>query len=157
MNLIIINRLQLRDYVSAVWESDKELELFYDSQLKKRDTKSMISDTLKKIDEYRENTATENMSFDCKMFGFSENQKPVGFAIINPSSKLLYSFGIKKECRDDVHLSEFFDFIRTYLKNEFSCLLYKRNTRAISWLKKCGMVDSGIWFDSNITILKYKK
>jgi len=55
---------------------------------------------------------------------------------------ILYSFGIHPERRTKENLLEFWKEIRKR-HNNFTCYLYSNNTRAIDWLKKCGMKEAG--------------
>ena len=55
---------------------------------------------------------------------------------------ILYSFGIHPDRRTKDNLIDFWREIRKRHDN-FNCYLYSNNTRAIDWLKKCGMKENG--------------
>jgi ribosomal protein S18 acetylase RimI-like enzyme len=55
---------------------------------------------------------------------------------------ILYSFGIHADRRTKENLIDFWREIRKR-HDSFTCYLYSNNTRAIDWLKKCGMKENG--------------
>jgi ribosomal protein S18 acetylase RimI-like enzyme len=55
---------------------------------------------------------------------------------------ILYSFGIHPDRRTIENLIDFWKEIRKR-HDSFTCYLYSNNTRAIDWLKKCGMKENG--------------
>lgn len=55
---------------------------------------------------------------------------------------VLYSFGLHSERRTKENLIDFWREIRKR-HDSFTCYLYSNNTRAIDWLKKCGMKENG--------------
>jgi hypothetical protein len=55
---------------------------------------------------------------------------------------ILYSFGIHPDRRTKESLINFWREIRKR-HDSFTCYLYSNNTRAIEWLKKCGMKENG--------------
>jgi ribosomal protein S18 acetylase RimI-like enzyme len=55
---------------------------------------------------------------------------------------ILYSFGIHPDRRTKENLIDFWREIRKR-HDSFTCYLYSNNTRAIDWLKKCGMKENG--------------
>jgi len=55
---------------------------------------------------------------------------------------ILYSFGIHPKRRTKENLIDFWREIRKR-HDSFTCYLYSNNTRAIDWLKKCGMKENG--------------
>lgn len=67
---------------------------------------------------------------------------------------LLISFGINKQYRTKENLQKVFEQIKSNFDGEFATYMWDRNTRAINWLKKCGMVqvDSKL---IGVTKLKY--
>jgi len=54
----------------------------------------------------------------------------------------LYSFGLHPDKRTKENLIRFWNAI-TQGKDGFTCYLYSNNTRAIDWLKRCGMKEDG--------------
>lgn len=55
---------------------------------------------------------------------------------------ILYSFGMHPNYRSKENLINFWNYIINQ-HNDFDCYLYSNNTRAINWLKKCGMKEEG--------------
>ena len=58
------------------------------------------------------------------------------------SEWVLYSFGLHPDKRTKENLMRFWNSI-TQGKDGFTCYLYSNNTRAIDWLKRCGMREDG--------------
>lgn len=130
-----VNYLKLRDYVSSAWRYDKDLIKFYDKSVSVSGNESMVLDTVQKITEmYRGYEDTE-------IYGIDIDSGCAGFIVLVPSLNLLYSFGLNVNHRKGEYLEYMFKFICSKLKNGFSCILYDYNTRAINWLKRCGMKE----------------
>lgn len=151
MIFIKTNRLKLKDYVSAAWRYDSKLPKFYDNNLPEKDYESMVADTTKKIsDFYYRATSTE-------FYGIEIGSNYAGFVVTEPKRKILYSFGLNLNYRSSENLSTMFRFICSKLNNDFYCLLYKHNERAVNFLKRCGMQQiDGMIDDPEIVYLKYE-
>ena len=67
---------------------------------------------------------------------------------------LLVSFGVNKKFRTSDKLKKVFEFIKNKFKGNFESYMWARNTRAINWLKKCGMQEEQININ-NVIKLKY--
>lgn len=65
------------------------------------------------------------------------DKKPIGYVVT--FDDFLYSFAINIKFRVKKILVEWWDKIIEVLGPRFICALYKNNTRAISFLEKCGM------------------
>lgn len=65
------------------------------------------------------------------------NNKEVGYVIT--SSNHLYSFGVNIKYRTKEILTEWWDKVTKILGENFTCLLFANNTRAINYLQKRGM------------------
>lgn len=136
----------------SAWDGDKELSKYYDSNCTNRSLDGFVEDTCHKILEYKE------FSDDCLIYGLTERTKKVGFVVLNRTTKLLYSFGVGKNYRDAEHLSTLFDFITGLLRQDFTCLLFRKNKRAVTWLQKCGLKEKPIHdekLSESIIVLKY--
>lgn len=73
--------------------------------------------------------------------------KEIGYVSLAKNN--LYSFGVNIEYRTKEVLKDFWDKINEVMNEGFICTLYPNNTRAINWLKCCGMVQS-----ETITLIK---
>jgi len=67
---------------------------------------------------------------------------------------LLVSFGINKAYRTKINLDKFFNEIISKFDKEFSSYMWNRNTRAIEWLKRNGMIEVECAIN-NVTKLNY--
>ena len=145
-----VNYLKLQDYISAAWRYDSKLPQFYDKALSDKTYEQMVMNTVHKIsDLYAINTETV-------FYGVDIDSVNSGFIVIVPKLNLLYSFGLNIKHRNAECLKYYFRFICSKFKDYFYCLLYNHNTRAIKWLKKCGMKqDDTISTEPNIVYLKF--
>lgn len=75
----------------------------------------------------------------------------IGFLVLSLEHNILYSFGINIHNRKK-YSQELFEKVCELTENSFSCGLYTKNTRAIEYLLRNGMVIVRI--DEDITILK---
>lgn len=75
----------------------------------------------------------------------------IGFLVVSDTYKLLYSFGLNIDSREE-YKKVFFDKISSMFGGEFSCGLWTKNKRAIRFLEKMGMEI--IIQDEYIKILK---
>jgi len=128
-----INYLKLDEYIEAAWVGDEKLELYYDPNMKTRSLRDMVLDTSNKIKDYF------YYNEELKIYGIDENFEPCGFVVLSDLNNMLYSFGLNVKMRNAENLNYLFNFIKKNLNNNFYTLLYEKNDRAISWLKKCGM------------------
>jgi len=69
------------------------------------------------------------------------------------SEWVLYSFGVHPDKRSKENLIRFWNAI-TQGKDGFTCYLYNNNTRAINWLKRCGMKEDGQIVESKNKVAK---
>lgn len=84
---------------------------------------------------------------ESRMEPISRNGEVVGFIAWLPG--LLISFGVNIRHRNPEILSQAWDLIISTVGEGFSCVLYTQNSRAINWLRRCGMNLIG----ENVTIL----
>jgi hypothetical protein len=75
----------------------------------------------------------------------------IGFLVVSDTYKLLYSFGLNIDSREE-YKKEFFDKVSSMFEGEFTCGLWGKNERAIRFLENMGM--EVITQDENIKILK---
>ena len=146
-----VNSLKMIEYIKCAWSGDDNLPLFYDSSLSHKSFKGMVYDTHHKIlDMYEKDT-------NLKLIGIDYDDQMVGFIALSERFNCLYSFGVKQDFRKEEVLKPLFFYITNKLKDGFFCMLNEYNTRAIKWLKKCGMVQKEYPANEKIVYLKYEK
>jgi len=132
---------EMQPFVEAAFLLDTDLLNYYDKGENVTSTQQACDNVMAKI---------KHNYPDAKCIGFYDNYNPVGYYVYMP--ELLISFGLNKNFRNSLYLDEFWKSIKQSLGDKFDCLLYSYNTRAINWLKKCGMVTT----IENITVLTTK-
>ena len=75
----------------------------------------------------------------------------IGFVVISTTYKLLYSFGLSIKSRE-LYKSKFFDELKNIFDGDFTCGLWKKNTRGLRFLESMGM--ELVMEDDNIKILR---
>ena len=76
----------------------------------------------------------------------------VGYLNLVPKISTLHSFGIKKEYRTEENKKEMMQIVEDFLGTDLMvCTLYKKNERAINFLKSVGFEEQ-----SCITLIKRK-
>jgi hypothetical protein len=88
-----------------------------------------------------------------------ENDQLVGFVGMEPESKYLTTFCLKKEFRTEKNKDELWGLIVSVLNEGFRCGLYQKNLRAINFLIKngCEVVTRSEYDNKPVVILNYKK
>lgn len=130
IDLLEIDELELKRYVEVAYKGDDDLLTQY--HVDKYTLEEAVNSTMDMI---------KTTSLDSKMFyyGVVEKDEKIGYICV--FSNNLYSFGVNIEMRTKEILSEFWELIKAVLGNNFMTVLYPNNTRAIEWVKKCGMVQ----------------
>ena len=75
----------------------------------------------------------------------------IGFVVISMTYKLLYSFGLNIKSRE-LYKNKFFDELKDIFEGNFTCGLWKKNTRGLRFLERMGM--ELVMEDENIKILR---
>jgi hypothetical protein len=75
----------------------------------------------------------------------------IGFVVISMTYKLLYSFGLNIKSRE-LYKNKFFDELKNIFEGNFTCGLWKKNTRGLKFLERMGM--ELVMEDENIKILR---
>lgn len=135
-----INIEQFTEYVYNAFIDDTELLEFYDRSAKVSTTEEAIDNVCHKI-----KTAYP----EANIYGVEIDNTKVGYFV--KKDELLISFGMSIRHRNNITLKVFGDEIKSKMGNKFNAMLYSHNTRALNFLKKCGMQ---ILFD-HITVLTY--
>lgn len=87
--------------------------------------------------------------YQLKYFKVLYFNKPIGFFVIGQN--LLYSFGINIKYRKSYILRWWWDFVKKELNHNFITMIYTKNIRTLSFLKKQGMVE--VQTEDNIVTL----
>lgn len=74
----------------------------------------------------------------------------IGFVVVSKTYKLLYSFGLNINSREG-YKNKFFDELKNMFEGNFTCGLWKKNTRGLRFLERMGM--EVIMEDDKIKIL----
>jgi hypothetical protein len=145
--LAAIEDKNLYDFVRIGFDGDNDLRNYYDESCNVIDHEDMVMNTVEKLKEY------PSFFKNTKSYKINLDEKCVGFLYIVKNPNMLVSFAISKYFRTKEVLISFFEVIKSKLNDDFTCILFKKNSRAISWLKKCGM---DIYYEDNsIVKLKY--
>ena len=127
------------------FHDDDEINLYCDPEYADRPIKKLVHSIYRKIEEYEKfgGGSFDDLVIDNEIVGYVFYQ-----------NNLLVSFGVNKKHRTADKLSRIFEIIKSKFNGDFESYMWTRNSRAINWLKKCGMqeVESKI---SNVTKLKY--
>jgi hypothetical protein len=128
--------------IAKSYEGDyKGLQNFYDPVTVK-EVKSIddaVEDTFLKIMQYKESGVQL-----CNHLVFCDNKVAGHFSCFwddQHGGCRVVSFGINKDQRSPVLLKELFEKITAITGQYFYTVLWDKNTRAITWLKKCGMKE----------------
>ena len=131
---------ELADFVKESFEGDAELVNYFDKSAHASCVSECCDIILEKI---------ENQYPNAFIIGVYANQERAAYLVYE--KKMLISFGVAVKFRHAKFLRILWDdVIKKRLGSHFACMLYSYNTRAIEWLRKCGMVST----IENITILE---
>jgi hypothetical protein len=133
---IIIDK-ELRDnYVYETFKDDKEL--FEKFHILKSTEENCVKDTISKIDEFYDNI---NSSMSYNFYGLKEDGKKIGYFTKcdikeGKYNEILHSFGININHRNKKTFKRFMEILENFFDDKIVVGLYKKNTRAISFLEK---------------------
>ena len=147
VSLTAINDIELNKCIRLAYENDADLIKYYDRTVLVHNNDEMIADTYNKLIQY------PSYFSNCSSLAVMYENKPIGFVYKNDNPNLLVSFSVGSEYRKKPILSDLFNNIVNSFDGSFVCYLYEHNTRAINWLKKCGMIVESE--KNNITTLKF--
>lgn len=115
------------------FKDDKDLLEFYDPLSTATNNKEAALEIYHKLVEY-------SKEYNCKFIrlehGYIFYAKPKWFFQKN----MLVSFCLKPEYRNWIYASHFWNEIKVHVGRHFTCCLFNRNTRAIGFLQKGGMM-----------------
>ena len=141
MTIHSINIDKLREYVDATFEGDDDILFYYDKKEKVKTIPEACENIVNKIG------IVYNGS---ELRGIKINGHKVGYFVY--TDELLISFGLNKCYRNKAILTDMWEHIKLEVGDEFQCLLYSYNVRAVDWLRRCGM---DVLFD-NVTVLRFQ-
>lgn len=109
-----------------------DTKLVEDFHIKGGSIENCISDTYDKIID-----TTEKYSLE--WYEVLDGELIIGFSVICKAYSFLYSFGIHLSYRQHHVLEKWWTLIKNKLGGNFTCALWTKNSRAISFLVKNGM------------------
>ena len=134
IELIKIELEELKSYIKVAYEKDEDLLQKYHVAI--YDLEDAVDETYRMIEVTDE--LVLNSGEEMEHFGVELNKEKIGYLCTFQNN--LYSYGINIDHRNKEILSEFWNKIKSVVGESFISCLYDNNTRAINWLKKCGMV-----------------
>ena len=139
-----VQKGRLEKLVRISYEQD--YEGFDKFHVEKFDFESSVQKTLSMVDEMSDQV-------ELKYYEVLFNNITIGYFII--FKECLYSFAIAKNYRTKAGvLKEWWALLKIMLERIFVCILYRNNTRAISFLQRMGMKETeGNFSDKNLITL----
>lgn len=135
-------KYELKKYVESAYKGDQDL--FSKYHVSECSFSEAVEQTLAMIYE-------TSLVVDMKYLGVVKDKKRIGYLCYFQNN--LYSFGINIDYRTKEVLSEFWEKTKEVMGDSFICMLFPNNTRAIGWLKTCGMeIIDGVE-ESAVTLL----
>jgi len=131
--------------IEYAFKDDNDINKYCDTEYKDATIDKLILSIYNKLLEH------EPLGV-CKFVDLIIDDELVGFFFC--FHYLLVSFGINKNHRNKETLKKVFEIIKNEFDGYFECYMWKRNERAIKWLKKCGMEEDYCKLES-VTKLKY--
>jgi hypothetical protein len=125
-----INITELKPYVDMAIEDDDELLNYYDRGEFVDTVEAAAENICKKI---------KILYPEATLIGVENDDRKIGYFVYD--GPLLISFSINQYYRNEKGLKQFYDLIKQEIGNNFNVILYTYNTRAINWLKKCGLIE----------------
>ena len=127
---------EIREAIRDAFDGDDEIFKYCDPNFKINTIEGLVANIEDKIKDFIDNC--NNTSF----VRLLDEGKVIGYFFIIKKPNMLISMGVNKQYRYDYVLKNVFNYIvEVFEKDSFESLMWKRNTRAINWLKKCGMKE----------------
>ena len=122
--------------VRHAFEGDLDIFKYFDPSASVKTIDDVVDNVVDKLFDYA-------MEYDVSFVPFDNGY-------IFYSSNMLISFGINVEHRTSANLSAMWDLMVERLGDNFTCMLFDRNTRAINWLMRCGMrVEKDFFYEGH--------
>ncbi len=132
----------MKEYIYIALEGDDSIVDFFDPTIPVSNPKEAAEKIYDKLMANYPEAELRPLKHDGQVIGY--------FAWL---PGLLISFGVNIHYRKKKVLEEVWDMIAKTVGDDFSCILYTRNSRAIKWLQRCGMHV----FGENLTLLIHTK
>lgn len=139
MQAVKISIDELKDFIIAGFFNDYGIFDYYDKGEKIETLEDVYDNVFQKI---------KTLYPESENYGVLINDKKVGY--FSFEENMLISFTLNDAYRMPEYLKEFWSIIKSVVGNNFKCVLYSYNTRAVNWLIKCGMQP----ILTNVTILQ---
>ncbi len=138
------------DYIIAAFKGDAKLCSEY--HISSGDAISCSSHTYNRILDFINSTK------GVLTYAILEDNKPVGFLVLQKPLGVLYSFGLNINHRNSENKEQLLKFVSDSLNGKVKTYLYDRNKPAIKFLVKNGYEIQGEVMDNNdkVIILNYK-
>lgn len=125
-----------------------DTELFDKYHVINGDSEASIADTKFRIKDIE-------LYLPVERFLLKKENNTIGFTCLSKIKNILYSFGININHRDKDTVLEWFSEVKRMLSDNFVCILHKKNTRAVSFMKRNGMKP--VLYKDEYVKLKYHK
>lgn len=135
----------IKRYIELSYEGDEDLLNLY--HIDKYSLDEAVNEELRRIEIMKENVIL-------KFHGITDGENRIGYLCTFQNN--LFSFCINKKYRTSAVLGDFWDKVKEVLGDSFISMLYPNNTRAIKFLKSCGMVEVEGVEDNCVTLLNVK-
>ena len=135
IELVKIDFEELAYFVDVAYVYDNELLTKY--HVAEYSLEDAVKETMRMIEVT--SADVEGNGEEMFYFGVLWNKNEIGYCVTFRNN--LYSFGINLGSRTKEILSQFWLKIKEILGDKFITMLYPNNTRAINWLKRCGMCE----------------
>ena len=126
-----ISKPQVAEAIAIAYEGDSDILNKYHIR-KFNEYEHAVFSTMLLVEEV---SKAEKLSYYKVMY----QTRVIGYVIVFQG--FLYSFGINIKYRKPTILCDFWKKIKSILGEKFVSILYENNSRAIDWLKKCGMKE----------------
>ena len=126
-----VSKSQLAEYVDIAYRGDTDLLEKYHTQ-KHKSVEGAVFSTMLMIDD-------ASKQLEMKYYKICWRSKPIGyFAVFD---KFLYSYGINIKFRSPEIHESWWREVKRVLGKGFMSMIYDNNERALSFLKRNGMVE----------------
>ncbi len=127
---LITDKEKIKKILQDTWESDLD---FFDKLSVFETPELSIKDTTDKICSFVDS------DYDGRFYVLMNGCYEIGYIVTSTKINLLFSFGIKKEFRNDNNKKYFFKVIDTiFPKGQVAVSVFKKNLRAVNFFKKYG-------------------
>ncbi len=153
--MVVLSKIKfnkIRDFIDLAYEGDSELIKNYPEYIDKDINVEMTHDDAVNIQMVMIKNAENELPGELNYYKALLNDMPIGYVVT--FKDVLYSFAINKMYRKPDILKSFFESICKVLPQKFGCVLYKKNTPAINYLIKCGMLQEENTDQKAITLIK---